>query len=242
MKGVILAAGIASRLRPLTDSTPKCLLRVGNATILGRTLQNLRTNNIRDIVMVTGYLEEQIHAFVRSKFPDLHISFLTNPLFDSTNNIYSLWLARELVMNDDMLLLDSDIIFDESIIRVLLQSGHENCLAMKTGLPLGEEEIKVLSDKAGRILEISKVVDPTEAAGESIGIEKFSAKYVSLLFEILKDKMLVRKEVNHFYEAAFQETIANGSEIYAVDVQDKRCMEIDTAEDLQRVAALLETS
>jgi len=238
MKGVILAAGIASRLRPLTETTPKCLLRVGDPTILGRTLQNLRQNDIREIVMVTGYLEEQIHAFVRGKFPNLHVQFLTNPLYDSTNNIYSLWLARDYVLNDDMLLLDSDIIFDQSIITLLVESGHHNCLAMKSGIPLGEEEIKVLTDKTGRILEISKVVDPKKAAGESIGIEKFSAEYVSTLFGILKEKMIVRKEANHFYEAAFQESIAKGSMIYAVDVQDRSCMEIDTAEDIHRAAAL----
>ena len=78
MKAIILAAGIASRLRPLTDNTPKCLLKVGDKTILEHTLENLIANNITDIIIVTGYLENLVKSFVKEKFPQLNVTFIYN--------------------------------------------------------------------------------------------------------------------------------------------------------------------
>jgi len=93
MKGVILAAGVSSRLRPLTDLVPKCLLELGGRSILGMTLANLVANGISDIVIVTGYREDQIRGFVRDTFPGLNVGFVRNDRFETTNNSYSLWLT-----------------------------------------------------------------------------------------------------------------------------------------------------
>ncbi len=233
MKGIILAAGIASRLRPITDNIPKCLLKIGEQRILERTLNNLLKNGIDDIVIVTGYLESQIKDFVGLNFPELNVEYITNEIYNSTNNIYSLWLAKDSILGNDILLLDSDIIFDSRIINKLITSGHKNCLAVRSDHVLGEEEIKVTVDEENYITEISKVVNPKEAVGESIGIELFDKEFNRKLFEILEDKMLRRKEVNHFYEAAFEEAIQKGSKIFSVDVEGLRCIEIDTADDIQ---------
>jgi choline kinase len=239
LKAVILAAGIASRLRPLTDSTPKCLLDLGGATLLERTLQGLRANGIIDVVIVTGYLEEQIHTFVRDRASGMKVQFLTNRLYATTNNIYSLWQTRTAIERHSILLLDSDILFDPDIIRLCLNSGHVNCLALKSGIILGTEEIKVRTDAHGVVKEISKEVEPASAAGESIGIELFSEKGVASLFDILHQKMVVRNQVNQFYEAAFQEAIDSGTVLHAVDVGTRLCMEIDTLDDLQRARELV---
>jgi choline kinase len=232
MKAVILAAGISSRLRPLTDTTPKCLLTLGGKTILGRMLDNLAMHGITDLVMVTGYRERQIKTFVSDYFPHLKVAFVTNERYHSTNNIYSLWLTRELVRHDEMLLLDSDIVFDQRIIGLLLTASHENCLAVKRGDKLGAEEIKVRVGADGSIEKIGKEVDPGEAAGESIGIEKFGQEFVGELLKVLERKMLIDKSVNQFYEAAFQEVIDNCLKVYPVDVGSCCCIEIDTPEDL----------
>jgi choline kinase len=146
MKAVILAAGIASRLRPLTNNTPKCLLKVGSKTILELAIENLAANGFSDIVIVTGYLEDQIRNFVNMRFPELNVTFCYNELYESTNNIYSLWLAKKALQGDDMLLMDSDIVFDKEIIAKLRTSGHRNCLALKRH-PVLDEEIKVRSLK-----------------------------------------------------------------------------------------------
>ncbi len=239
MKGLILAAGIASRLRPLTDNTPKCLLDIGGKKILEQTIDNLISNSINDIIIVTGYLNKKIEDFVKDNYPELKVTFLHNESYESTNNIFSLWLAKEAVENEDFILLDSDIVFDEEIISLLLQSNYENCLALKTGVELGDEEIKVKLAEDGSIIEISKEVNPAEAAGESIGIEKFSAQFGNELFKILDEMIIEERMENVFYEAAFQRAIEGGAKIFSVSVEEKYCMEIDFAEDLEAAKLLV---
>lgn len=239
MKAVILAAGTATRLRPLTDHTPKCLLNVGTNTILGMTLDNLVANGVGEVVMVTGYLEQQIRDFVGTHYPGLSVTFLTNDRFAETNNIYSLWLTRKQLGGHAMLLLDSDIVFDPGIIALLQHSGHENALAVLRGKALGNEEIKVRTDPAGAILEISKEVDPSAAFGESIGIELFGPRFVGQLFDVLEQKVVLRKQINQFYEAAFQEVIDSGGRVFAVDVGGLPCLEIDTRDDLDAARSLI---
>ena len=232
MKGVILAAGVSSRLRPLTDLVPKCLLELGGRTILGMTLENLVANGIGDIVIVTGYREDQIRRFVRDTFPALAVEFVVNERFETTNNSYSLWLTERAVGGDDIVLLDSDIVFDRRIIGLLIGAAHDNCLAMTGGEGLGDEEIKVEVAPGGAIRRIGKDIPPGDAAGESIGIEKMGGKFLGALYRILERMITGEQKANLFYEAAFQEAIVGGAEMMAVDVGELQCMEIDTAEDL----------
>ncbi len=238
MKAVILAAGVASRLRPLTNNTPKCLLKVGDKSILERTIDNLVKNNISEIIVVTGFLREKIEEFLTINYPNLSFTFIHNEKYDSTNNIYSLWMTKSEVLGNEMLLLDSDIIFDSRIIDKLVSSKHENCLALRSSDELGMEEIKCLLNKDGSIKEIGKTMNPKEAVGESIGIEKFSKSLVADLFTILDKKVVKKKEVNIFYEAAFQDALDNGAKLYPIDVEDYKCMEIDTLEDFEIAASL----
>lgn len=234
MKTVILAAGIASRLRPLTDTTPKCLLKIGKKRILEMTIENLLETNNSDIIIVTGYRENMIREFVAHRFPDLNVTYIYNSLYESTNNIYSLWLTRDSVLGDDMIMMDSDIVFDKSIITKLVNSGYENCLALKRH-EVHDEEIKVKADPSGRVMEISKEVDPAQAAGESIGIELFRRKSLYELFRIIEKKVVGEKKVNQFYETAFEEL----SDLYTVDTTEFFCMEIDTAEDFSAAEGLV---
>jgi choline kinase len=238
MKAVILAAGIASRLRPLTNNIPKCLLRVGEKTILELTIENLLANNLHEIIIVTGYLENQIRDFIKIKFPQLKIFYIYNKYYASTNNIYSLWLTKDAVLGNDMLMMDCDIVFDEHIVSKLINSGYQNCLALKHH-ELLDEEIKVKADPMGRVIEISKEVNPVEAAGESIGIEIFGKETLPLLYKILDRKVLAEKNVNQFYETAFQELINIGNDIYIIDSTEYFCMEIDTDSDLKTAEVLI---
>lgn len=241
MKAVILAAGIASRLRPLTDNTPKCLLKVGNKSILELTMDNIIANDIKEIIIVTGYLQEQIRTFVSTRYSNLDVKFIYNEVYDSTNNIYSLWLTREEVTGGEMLLMDSDIVFDQAIIARLLHCGYENCLALKKH-DVKDEEIKVKVDSQGRVMEIGKEVLLKHAIGESIGIEKFGVASLDKLFDIIHRKIVVNREVNQFYEAAFQELVDAKTDIYVVDTTDCLCMEIDTADDLVAAGKLMQIS
>jgi choline kinase len=234
VKGVILAAGTASRLRPLTDATPKCLLPLGGGTLLGRTLDNLAAAGIRNVVIVTGYLEDQIRRYVRDRGTGLRTEFISNPVYASTNNIYSLWLAREAVRESGLVLLDSDILFGPSVLPTLLGAGAPAALAVKTGIALGDEEIKVEADAGRRVLTIGKHVPPERAMGESIGIEAFTPAVMEALLDALERQVVAEGRVDIFYEAAFQDLIDRGGSILAVDIGEAPAVEIDTIEDFRR--------
>ena len=233
MKAVILAAGIASRLRPLTDHKPKCLLEIGNKCLLERAIDGLLENNLQDIIIVTGYLQEQIVSFVSGHYPDLKIEYIYNEKYASTNNIYSLWLAGRSVRGQDILLLDSDILFDPVLVRAVLDSQYENSLALNAH-PLGEEEMKVIPDTDGKVLEISKTCSIGKAIGESIGIEKMSRTYIRHLYEELDRLILNEGQENVFYEVAFERLIAQGQTFEIVDTTHYFSMELDTVEDFKQ--------
>ncbi len=233
MQAIILAAGLSKRLMPLTDSTPKCLLKIADKTILEMTIDNILKNGINDFVMVTGYRENMIKEFISKRYHGLNITYLTNSDYENNNNSYSLWMAKEKITRD-CALLDSDILFDYRIIDKLLKSNKENCLAVNTNHVLGKEEIKVIVDSANKIQHIGKELNPLESYGESIGIERFSADFFKKLGIVLDRKIVKENNVNEFYEASFQELIDSGNGIFAVDVSEYKSMEIDTPEDLER--------
>ncbi len=239
MMAIILAAGVASRLLPLTEATPKSLLRLNGIPLLRRTLDALRRNRVGEVLIVTGYLREMIERSVETWDTGMQIHWAFNPLFASTANNYSLWIAGGAAAGQDVLLLDADILFDWRILAALLRSHHQNALVMRRSTSLGEEEIKVELDQRERIIGIGKQIDPEKAAGESLGIEKFGRTTAGRLFSIL-DR---RKHRDEFYEASFQEMIDYGTDIFAVDSGSFPCMEIDTPEDLhkaERMARSLE--
>lgn len=233
MKAIILAAGIASRLRPLTDHTPKCLLKIGEKCLLERAINGLLANHIGELVIVTGYLQEQIVDFVHTHYPTLKAEFIYNEKYATTNNIYSLWLAGKSVGGEDILLLDSDILFDPALISAVLASPYPDCLAINRHV-LGEEEIKVIPDAQGMVQQISKTCSIAEAIGESIGIEKMSKEYVRHLFAELDQLILKEKQENVFYEVAFERLIAQKRTFGIVDTTSYFSMELDTVTDFNQ--------
>ncbi len=244
MQAVILAAGAATRLRPLTDTTPKCLLKIGEKSLLQLTIDNILANGIKDFVFVTGYLNHMIEQFVNEKYPELNCEILVNTDYENNNNSYSLWMTRE-VVDGPILLLDSDILFDKGIIAELLNCGNQSSLAVNFTQELDEEQMKVIIDDNGDVAKIGKQIPVADSVGESIGIEVFSSYFVKGLYAILDRKIIKENVVNEFYEASFQEMIDNKSEmnrIHAVDVSRFMCMEIDTEEDYKKAQMILNNS
>jgi choline kinase len=238
MKAVILAAGIASRLRPLTDTQPKCLLKIGTRSLLQRTFEALIQNNIHEFIVVTGYRQQQIVDFLQANYSKEHISFIYNERYLNTNNIFSLWMTRPYAEGEDTLLLDSDILFDSRIVTRLLQDKRPDVLALNSH-HLGEEEIKVITDADMRVLQISKTCSISAARGESIGIEKMSASYTSTLFKELDRMIQVEKLNNIFYERAFERLIPQGHSFFAVDTSDLFSIELDTVNDFEQAQKLI---
>lgn len=233
MKAIILAAGTASRLRPLTLHTPKCLLKVGERTLLQRSMDNLIKAGIREFVIVTGYLHNLIEDFVRQTYgTSISVSFIHNSDYETTNNIYSLWLARPEADGEEILLLDSDLLYDGQIVERVLADKHENVLTLIRH-ELGEEEMKVVIDEKGAITEISKTCNPALAAGESLGIERMGKAYTTALYKELDTMMNEEHLENKFYELAFLRLIAKGSTFSVLDVTELFSCELDTIEDFE---------
>ena len=240
MIGVILAAGMAKRLRPLTDERPKCLLTVGQRTLLQRTVDGIIAAGISELVVVTGYRAQMIRDFLTSHYPDLTIHFIDNPDYGHNNNIFSLWLTRPYTEGRDFLLLDSDILFDPQIIPAVL-SAEGSALALNRH-ELGEEEIKVIVDDQNRVVEISKVCSIEQAIGESVGIEKMEADYSAALFRELEQMIEGEGLIDIFYERAFERLIPQGHTFTVVDTTRYFSIELDTVEDFENAKKLIPES
>ena len=240
MIGVILAAGMAKRLRPLTDERPKCLLTVGQRTLLQRTVDGIIAAGISELVVVTGYRAQMIRDFLTSHYPDLTIHFIDNPDYAHNNNIFSLWLTRPYTEGRDFLLLDSDILFDPQIIPAVL-SAEGSALALNRH-ELGEEEIKVIVDDQNRVVEISKVCSIEQAIGESVGIEKMEADYSAALFRELEQMIEGEGLIDIFYERAFERLIPQGHTFTVVDTTRYFSIELVTVEDFENAKKLIPES
>jgi choline kinase len=241
MKAAILAAGCATRLRPYSDDTPKTLLPVAGVPILRRTMTSLMRLGFDQFVIGTGYLEHMVRDAVADWFPDpdqLNVEFVTNPIFKTTNNGYSLSLLRPHLENDAFILLDGDVVFDLGVVEALLARGPD-CLAVRSVGDIGLEEVKVTADKDDRCLAIGKHVPVRGAMGESVGIELFSASSSKKLFDALDRRVHGQGLVNEYYEASFQEIIDQGASLYGVDIGHMYATEIDTIDDLLAANARL---
>lgn len=237
MIGVILAAGMAKRLRPLTDERPKCLLKVGQRTLLQRTVDAIVAAGVDELVIVTGYRKNMIVDFLKTNYPTLIIHFIDNPDFAHNNNIFSLWLTRPYTEGKDFLLLDSDILFDPTIIPAIIR--QEGSVLALNRHELGEEEIKVIVDSEGYVKEISKVCSIQEAIGESVGIEKMTADYSKALFRELQHMIVDEGLVNVFYEKAFERLILQGHTFKIIDTTNYFSIELDTVEDFENAKKLM---
>ena len=237
MTGVILAAGMAKRLRPLTDHKPKCLLKVGERTLLERTVDAMHQTGITEFVVVTGYCADQIRDFLTSHFSLYTFHFIHNADYEHNNNIYSLWLAMKHVRGQEVLLMDSDILCDPAAVSAIA-SMPEAALAVNRH-ELGEEEMKVIVDAECRITEISKTCNPADAMGESVGIEHITPAYGEALAAEL-DLMIEREGlIDIFYERAFERLIPQGHTFRVVDTTNFFSYELDTPEDFRRAQELM---
>lgn len=231
MQVVLLAAGQATRLRPLTDDRPKCLLEVGGRTILSRAVGQLLARGLERFTIVDGYRGGMIRQALGEEFPGVDFRFVRNERYATTNNAWSLLLA-EFHPAGPMLLLDSDIVFDGGVLDLMLAHPAPDRLAMRTEGEIGAEEMKVRIGAGSRVLGIGKELAPSASAGESVGIEIFDAAFVAGLWTVLRRRLLTENRVGEYYEDAFLELIEGGREVTAVDIGGLACREIDTVADL----------
>lgn len=238
-RAVLLAAGSARRMGSLTAGLPKCLLSVGGQSIIARALTALTRYGISHVTIVDGFAGDRLREDLSAGFPPGFLRFLRNERYAVTNNADSLRLALENTTGP-FLLLDADIVFDAGAIGRLLEDPHANRLALRTRGGWGEEDMKVALGPGGtdrKVVRIGKDIPANQAAGESVGLEVFSAAFASRLYEVLTQRLQSQGQ-NEWYEAAFQQLIDAGEPIHAVDLEDLRSIEIDTPEDLEKARAL----
>lgn len=228
---------MAKRLRPLTDTRPKCLLQVGQRTLLQRTVDALVQAGISELVVVTGYRGEMIRHFLTTHYPQLAIHFIDNVDYAHNNNIFSLWMTRPYTDGRDFLLMDSDILFDPAIVGRMV-AEPATALALNRH-ECGEEEIKVIVDGTGQVVELSKTCSIRDAVGESVGIEKIAADYSAALFRELEQMIDGEGLIDIFYERAFERLIPQGHLFHVVDTTDMFSIELDTVDDFQRAKELI---
>ena len=237
MIGVILAAGMAKRLRPLTDTQPKCLLKVGERTLLKRTVDAQLAAGINELVVVTGYRGGMIRDFLTNHYPTLTIHFIHNADYEHNNNIFSLWMTRPYTDGKDFLLMDSDILLDPKLVKTIVEQAG-TALALNRH-ECGEEEIKIIVDSEDRVVELSKTCSIADAIGESVGVERIASDYSTALFRELEQMIEREGLIDIFYERAFERLIPQGHHFRVVDTTDFFSIELDTVEDFERAKELI---
>src|SRR5688572_29499692 len=229
MKGVILAAGKGSRLNGTAGDKPKCLVEAGGTTLIERQIQMLRTAGLVDIVVVVGCQADRVRAVCGSG-----VTYVENSRFAETNSLYSLWTARALLY-PGFVVLNCDVLFHPALLDDLLATHHDAALLIayrEAGQqPYGDEEMKVRV-RAGRVVDMSKTMDPAEADGENLGIVKFGPASAPRLVGIL-DRIVAEGGLREWAPRAFA-AFAQERPLYALGTGGYPWIEIDFPEDYQR--------
>ncbi len=232
MKALILAAGIGSRLSPLTDNCPKSLIEVNGKAILVKQIENLYENNVKDITIISGFKAEYLEEKIKTQYPDVNIICSKDYLI--TNNMYSAYLAKNVLLGDAFLMMNADVFFDASVIHTLLNFNAEDAIVTDIGTYF-EESMKVV-ERNGRLVKISKAIPENEALGVSIDVYKFSKNGARKFFEKCTQYIEEKKEMKLWSEVALNDILSEV--VFKACPLNGRWLEIDNHEDLENARKL----
>lgn len=233
MKALILNSGVGRRMGDATKNQPKCMTEITSSdTILSRQLKQLSQVGIKEIVITTGPFEDELIEYCQSLNLPITYNFVKNPTYDTTNYIYSIYLAKELIA-DDIVFLHGDLVFDYSVLKDLLNQ-KESSMVISSSIPLPEKDFKAVI-KRGYI--------------KKIGIEYFEDAVTAQPLYFLKENdwkiwldqiiyFCENQQLNCYAENAFNE-VSDICKIKPYDILNKLCLEVDTLEDLKRLKLLL---
>lgn len=239
MRAILISAGKGTRLYPLTKNTPKCLIQFGNGeTILENQINTLKKCGIKDISIITGYLTEQIEAKIKI-YKDLNIEVIYNPFYDETNNLYSLWMARNR-LNEDVITINGDDIFTEEVIVKLREFTGDIVMCVSESNEYDEDDMKVVIED-GSVIKVGKDLDINITSAESVGMIKMSARGANILKETL-DMMVKSGEYrNDFYLKALQNIMDRKIQVDYVKIEQSQWQEMDFHADLELINKLMES-
>lgn len=226
MKALILNSGMGARMGDVVPNCPKCMTEVKEGqTILSRQFDALQENDVKEVIVTTGYFNTELENYCYSLNTKLNLRFVYNPIYYKTNYIYSIYLAKEEI-KDDIIILHGDLIFDKKILLDMITSG-KSCMAINYNIPLPEKDFKV-------VIEGDKI--------KKIGIEFFENAVAAWpLYYLNKEDWMVwlNKIIDYceagrtfcYAENAFNE-ISNSCHVYPHNLDNLLCGEVDTKEDL----------
>jgi HAD superfamily hydrolase (TIGR01450 family) len=235
-KAVILAAGVGSRLRPMTHQIPKTLIKVNDKPMLGHIIQALINNDITEILVVVGYKKEKILNYCNEKFPYINFKFIENVDYENTNNMFSFNLVQE-YLNEEYLLMNADLVFDEKVINLILKSEGTS-IAVDKGRHM-EESMKLIVDENNEIIKISKQISKNDAYGCSIDVYKIGTNDINTIKQELKRILEIEKDYNQWTEVML-DNLFKTKQIIAkpCEILDSKWYEIDNYEDLEKAEIL----
>lgn len=236
MQALMLAAGMGRRLGKYTEAMTKCMISVGGRTLLERTVEALKEAGIQKFVMVVGWEADKLVEYIRKNIRGMEFEFVYNYDYATTNNIYSLYLAREQLLRDDTLLLESDLVYDPKLLAKIVRASEQNLVAVAAYEPWMDGTVTTL-DASGHIAEfISKSDFVFENASDyykTVNIYKFSREFSEKHYLPFLEAYIKAYGTNQYYETVLK-VIAHISNTHlkAYVLEDTPWYEIDDAQDL----------
>ena len=242
MQALILAAGMGRRLGEKTRNNTKCMIEVNGIKLIDRVLGQLKSQKIDRVVIVAGYCRESLMEYVGDSYEGIPIHWVINPIYDKTNNIYSLALAKDELVKDDTLLIESDLIFDDAMFDMILSDPYPN-LALVAKYETWMDGTMVRIDGDNNIVNfVPKKAfnyDEVDTYYKTVNIYKFSREFSENVYVPFLDAYCKVMGNNEYYEQVLRViTLLEGANLKALSVGNKRWYEIDDIQDLDIAEAL----
>lgn len=242
MQAIILAAGMGKRLKELTHDNTKCMVKVNGTTLIDRMLHQLDERHLSRIVIVTGYEGNKLIDYISTLGINTPICYVDNPVYDKTNNIYSLSLAKEYLFKEDTLLFESDIIFEDAVLDCLIEDSRDTLALVDKYEPWMDGTcIKLDADDniidfiSGRKFDFNNTKD----CYKTVNIYKFSKHFSETHYIPFMDAYLKAIGENEYYEQVLRVvTMLDDAEIKGKRLDHQKWYEIDDAQDLDIAEAI----
>ena len=226
---VIMAAGLGSRFGKMTETMPKGFIEVGGQSMVIRSIETLIACGINRIVIGTGYKKEAYEA-LKTKYPQIECVF--SPRFAETNSMYTLYNCREVIGDDDFILLESDIVYSKNAITELLENEHADIMLI-TPVTKFQDQYYVEYDEHGILTRCSTNKAEIDAKGELVGIHKLSSSFYHKLCVEYEKIITGNPKLGYEYQLLWMSQ--NISPVYVLNAYDVSWYEIDDEEDLRFV-------
>ncbi|MDY4513666.1 MAG: aminotransferase class I/II-fold pyridoxal phosphate-dependent enzyme, partial [Paludibacteraceae bacterium] len=236
MQAIILAAGMGKRLGELTKGNTKCMIEVGGETLISRLLHQLDQLHLQRIILVVGYKAKELREYLLNIHIQTSIEYVENTIYDKTNNIYSLYLAKDYLTKDDTLLFESDIIMEDSLIQKLIENPYPD-LALVDKYESWMDGTVVTIDEENRILRfIPNSLFKYEEIPDyykTVNVYKFSKHFSSTMYVPFLEAYCKALGRNEYYEQVLRViTMLDNSGIRALPLNGEQWYEIDDIQDL----------